>query len=53
MAGSYFRFKIKQRFESPEFPEESYFNPFLAKRLIIGFLVFSGDMKWEHWPEMG
>ena len=20
---------------------------------IIGFLVFSGDVKWEHWPEMG
>ena len=19
----------------------------------IGFLVFSGDIKWEHWPEMG
>ena len=22
-------------------------NPFL------GFLVFSGGIKWEHWPEMG
>ena len=38
------------------------FNPFLANVPILyplktsenqGFLVFSGGIKWEHWPEMG
>ena len=37
-------------------------NPFLANVPILqplktpktfGFLVFSGGIKWEHWPEMG
>ena len=34
-------------------------NPFLTNGLILyplktfGFLVFSGGMKWQHWPEMG
>ena len=27
----------------------SNINPFLTK----GFLVLSGGIKWEHWPEMG
>ena len=21
--------------------------------ILYGFLVFSGGIKWEHWPEMG
>ena len=39
------------------------FNPFLSNVPILyplktlektkGFLVFSGGIKWEHWPEMG
>ena len=35
------------------------FNPFPANVSILyslntfGFLVFLGDIKWEHWPEMG
>ena len=38
------------------------FNPFLANVPILhrlkhqktfGFLVFSGVIKWEHWPEIG
>ena len=37
-------------------------NPFLANNLILDpqktpenfdFMVFSGGIKWEHWPEMG
>ena len=39
-------------------------NPFLPnapilyplktpENLFSGFLVFSGGIKWEHWPEMG
>ena len=24
-----------------------------SKYLKIGFLVFSGVIKWEHWPEIG
>ena len=33
-------------------------NPFLANVPIsypptFGFLVFSGGIKWEHWPEIG
>ena len=29
--------------------------PFLQKSSggCFGFLVFSGGIKWEHWPEMG
>ena len=29
------------------------FNPFLANAPILYPLVFSGGIKWEHWPEMG
>ena len=38
------------------------FTPFLANvpilyllktKKTIDFLVFSGGIKWEHWPEMG
>ena len=45
--------------------EKFQINPILANVLILyplkrpenqktfGFLVFSGSIKWEHWPEMG
>ena len=33
-------------------PILSLYTPWKYQK-IKGFLVFSGSMKWEHWPEMG
>ena len=35
------------------FPANAPFYTHRKHQKTFGFLVFSGGVKWEHWPEMG